>query len=294
MEILASALYWVGIVGLVLFTLRFVLDSFWSGRVKWRGSILGALFFATLVLVGYQLNHPEWEISSLGGGMEAFIAGVLTWFLFGTLGFWVVVALALWYIVYATEKFWAPSATIVFLVAIGFLSYANSVNPIDWILNNPLLSFGIVVGYVAAGVGWMLFKFRRFAKKIVELLDSVKIAFLRQHDAKDDQIPEEYISDWNEDLEGGYEKYVKESDRRFLDGGRLDSRPWHHKSRIMFWMIYWPFSLTHDLLTDLYEMVYEAVSKKLERISAELLGERVKDLDLKPTPISRRSDRHRY
>lgn len=175
--------------------------------------------------------------------MSEFFAGMLTMFVVGEIGFFVFLGCTLWLMAWAVEAMFSKFATIVFLLAAFLIATANGVNLIDTVWNNPFQTVGWLFGYVVIGVLWTFFKYDRFAAKCARA-----------------------IKEWKDRHGDKWQRHIN------IAASERDPRPEKNKERIMLWLMYWPFSMLHDLVTDFYDVVYSTISDRLNAIMVRRLG----------------------
>lgn len=121
--------------------------------------------------------------------------------------------------------------------------------------------------YFAAGLGYA-------TARLVKLLYARRDAY-KEEKAKSfgrlDGNPEEQRQKWSDSLyHRGFEDiaYDKATDKATVKVSR-------YKGRIVAWMAYWPFSMIGwvlgDLLSDLFEVIYRAVSNAYQRLADHIM-----------------------
>ena len=133
----------------------------------------------------------------------------------GTVWFWLISITAFVLVIIATEKGSGTGATITLLATLAlFFFFGNKVPLSDffsYIIKNPWPFLGAVAGYILIGVLWSICKWYFFLlKERDRCLDEQK----KYHHDNSISVPQ-----------------VR-----------------HHKSEIMVWMIYWPFSALWTIL----------------------------------------------
>lgn len=176
-----------------------------------------------------------------------------------------------WYVLLAvcvSLAFWAMDDDVVEIGGMIFLAavfcVANVVlgtgmTVVDWIVNNPLTMLGGAAGYLTLGIGWCVFRWYSLVRRARNLY--VKLA--KEHDDDVDpltRMKKAWISD----------RWPFRS-RRSLS--KLSFRPTcaDYKARITNWIAFWPLSVIwtgiREWVMDFLNVVYEALSGLLERIS---------------------------
>lgn len=176
---------------------------------------------------------------------------LLSWFLIGSLGFWVLLFLSIFIIASLVENehgFWA---FIVLASTITLLHFANANGVFSWIFNNPLLLGLYVLGYFVTGTIWVFVKWCFFLLNLKEKMKEAKT---------------KYGEKWKEQL-GTYSAYSKDN----------IPDPRNYKTEIMRWMTYWPFSMLATLLKDpirwIWKFIYIKISDTLKSISVKMFSD---------------------
>lgn len=207
---------------------------------------------------------PLFELVALGG--------IIFWILTGA----VVAAL-----VAAVDRDEPTLATFLVAGTLVFLALFTTFNPFLWMWANSGLLLLLAAAYVLIGVGWTVVKWYFFNLNIASKLRAVRDEWLKKnpryrgyegtrhlnadHKTMDGEEPVETLEhyEW---------RFVR--DHREIVGYDVDSLPLKvtkHKSRIMTWLAYWPFSAAWTLLNDplrhLYNFLYERIGGSLQAIS---------------------------
>jgi len=147
--------------------------------------------------------------------------------------------------------------TTVFCVA--NVAFGTGMAVVDWVLNNPLLMLGGAAGYLAAGIGWCVFRWyslvRRARNLYIKLAKEYDDAPPLRKDTKKDWI----TSRWTF------------HSRRYSSEDSFRPTCADYKSRITNWVAFWPLSVIwtgiREWVVDFFNMIYDAISGLLERIS---------------------------
>lgn len=148
-------------------------------------------------------------------------------------------------------------ATVIFAI---LLAIFTTVNPFVAIWNHPAMAFGLLIAYIGVGSLYSVYKYSVTFRKIVASVSKAKAEYINLNNlniAVTDPIPELYMLNWksfrynNSYYTNGYDHsyYTKER--------RID------KTRIMNWIVFWPFSAVgvfvadplHALVTHAYNMM---------------------------------------
>lgn len=97
------------------------------------------------------------------------------------------------------------------------------------------------IGYIPVGVFWSFYRWKRFCNKAVDSYNERKAA---QEQVKGTKL----INDWEE---------------RNLDSLKDKVSPGNNITRLVQWIIIWPFSVVDNVLGDIYDMIVQLVKKHL-------------------------------
>lgn len=196
-------------------------------------------------------------------------------FLLWTFWFWLLVAaeVSLLFVSTVWEKGWLAWASLaVFLAAIQLF---GDVNVLAYLWHNP---WQVVMGLAIYLMGGGIYVFPKWylyvtdhKRKYLDLRDH----FLAGKGCKDlSKVPDEYLEEWQTEWA--------------RSAGDVEFRPLarNHKTRIMDWMILWPFNFLWTLLNDpirrFFRHVYYQIAEALQRISDKVFADVVNDLERKP------------
>jgi hypothetical protein len=144
--------------------------------------------------------------------------------------------------------------------AVG-LSYLFKWHMLSFIIANPWLIIGGFAGYLVVGVGWMLFKWYLFVLKQKNRYKEAKDKFLREKKAT--ELTPDLKSDW--------------ISKSYNYGFEFNPEVSRHKSEIIAWITFWPFSaswfLIHDPITRATRFLYENLKDNLQKISDHVFGD---------------------
>jgi len=203
-------------------------------------------------------------------------------FAFGTLGFWILSVIASIAIIIALdrESGWGAIATLLGFAA-AFTLWGSGASIFGWVIANPWVLAGILLGYFVAGTFWGVAKWALKVKKEAfnareEYLD-LKHGFFKKHDVdlvnyKKTPVPEDLQAQWlaylnGDNMPGWAPKYIK----YFNKGKFIPPVVKDYKSTIILWMAFWPLSalwtLIDDFVKELYEYVYRLLADWLQSLS---------------------------
>jgi hypothetical protein len=171
--------------------------------------------------------------------MTAFFLGILAFFAFGELGFWLgIAALSVVYTI-ATERDTHGFAIFATLLAIGL--FWNVWIALGAAVAWPFLLIGIGA-YALAGGAWSVFRWFKYCR--------------------------EYIA--------SHPYTTPASGHSALAYYKNELRPGKHKSRLIGWIAYWPWSLiwniAGDTLTAIYDMLVNVYQRTADSVIKKALG----------------------
>jgi hypothetical protein len=182
-------------------------------------------------------------------------------FAVGSVGFWALLILETGLLIFLIEWGKGTFATLSLAVTLGLLYFLGDVNLFGFVIHHPItLVLGLIL-YFVAGTAWSVAKWWLFVRDMRARYDDLRADFCLEHKL-DGAIPAELQPIWLARLEA--------SGRR---GRRIEVRPRarQHRSRIVFWMAYWPWSLVWTVLNDpvrkACHLIYQHAHDYLQEIS---------------------------
>lgn len=154
------------------------------------------------------------------------------YFALGTLGFWILTFILSAIFIAAIEND-NIAVPNVLLVLFG-IAYWKSIISIDW----KYIAGGVVV-YGLVGLAWSVFRWFRHVK-----------AKITDHKRR-------------------YGEVISSSDARDIEETVDVSR---NKSRILSWIIYWPWSMIWNITGDFFNMLYESISGVYQKVVDNAMG----------------------
>lgn len=210
---------------------------------------------------------------------------LITLFALGTFWFWVLVAVHFCVLLALIEYEKTGWATFSMIATFAALYFLGDFNVVTAALRNPGLTAGIIGGYFVAGTAWSVAKWWFFVRRCREDYDKLKATFLRQNGIEGSAIPDNLKAKWKESLTSHY-RYG--SERRYSFSNGVIPKASDHKSRIMTWMCYWPWSMVWTLINDpvkrLFKQIYLQIAGMLQRISNSVFSGVEDDLREPPAP----------
>lgn len=223
------------------------------------------------------------------------LTGLLALFAIGTLPFWLLFAGLVGVILLLTELEAKELTTTVAIATIAVLWALWPTPVLPWIAENFIWLLAGLIGYVAAGAVWAVVKWTFFVSRLMEHVEPIVAKYRKAFEIQRSRypsLPDAQKKQLGEDsyvpiiYEGNAYEYdfsdeTKANERLFDNISReairiddMESFPPHptrYKSKIMFWLCYWPFSLVVTLINDpirkLFRMVYRNITRLLTGIS---------------------------
>lgn len=231
-------------------------------------------------------------------------------FFVGTLGFWLLVGLACIALVAAVEYSRPGWATLSVLGTLSLLSMFGNFNVFRAAANHPVVTLECALGYVLVGAFWSVAKWWFHVRSARECFDEEKVSWFQNHrpyrsyderftDARMkaqkefDKAAPGNTRDWAKaELSSALEnenaaKLKAEIDiqKEFGKHAKLNLIPSakREKSRIMTWMMYWPWSASWTLINDPVKRAFTAVYDQLRALFDGIVKRAFKGIDLEET-----------
>lgn len=197
-------------------------------------------------------------------------------FVFLGLYFWLLVAAASGVIFYCLDNEKGIFATVTAIVAVAAMVVFGDGRLPSYVMEHPGHLIGFILAYFAAGGLWSLAKWYLFASKKRDAYDDVKRKFLLERGVQTADVPEQHKADFRDHLLGNsdWSDTVKVLEKK-PDGTttrvtksvvKIKPIAWEHKTRIITWMTYWPWSLLWSLLDDIVRNVFRRIQRSLENL----------------------------
>ena len=193
----------------------------------------------------------------------------LTLFALGTVGFYILLGLTIFFLLGAMEHRKSGSnATFVLIVALSLFFFLGGrhdlINGVNFVIDNPSVIIPIIIGYLILGIGWSFFKWYLLLIKAKQNADERYISEIK------------YLKNRSKINGDGYEKELK-SIKDACYGER--SRPFasHHKGDIIAWMSWWPVSLTWFIINDpvrrSLNYIYNNLAGTFDKMGKRIFGD---------------------
>lgn len=201
--------------------------------------------------------------------MWAWLEGLLLLFAFGTMGFWVLLALASCLLIGLLEFTKSGWATFTLFATLVILYWAGNFT-FHWIGEHPYLFALYILGYLVTGAGWAIFKWWRFVVNLVEKYNDRKSKFLKERRIREVVIPDEFKAEWARHVRDFYDRYQPYT-VQVLNDGIVPPDPNNHKEEIYLWITFWPWSMLWFVLDEpvrkTVRAIYRSIRNSLVRIS---------------------------
>lgn len=206
-------------------------------------------------------------------------------FLFGSLLFWLLVAVELVLLFVFVEFDNGIGATISLVVFGALLQWCGNVDIISFVKTNPWQVGGGLLAYFMLGASWGVVKWWLFCKDHAEDYKDAKAKFLQSKNLSPNLpvIPENLREAWKNHLIGDWHGPLKGE----RSGLRLNEQLYvrNHKALVLRWMSFWIISMIWSFINDfvkrMFRAIYYRIANFLQRISDNIWQGANADEDLK-------------
>lgn len=161
--------------------------------------------------------------------------------------FWALLGAVLVGLVAAVDKDESFIASVLTLGTLVFLTLFTTFNPFAWVWANSGLVILLAIGYVLVGIVYSGAKWVLWNYTISRKLKAYKPDWMKAQPRRDYESLADYEARFFETA-----KY-----KLNLPSDEISPRVRNNKSRIMTWMVYWPFSFVWTVLKDPFRIVYD-------------------------------------
>lgn len=214
------------------------------------------------------------------------MSALLVLLAFGGLGFWVAVIITSCAIILCLEKESGLGAAMFGLTGLALIVGFGNLAVFPWVLANPLLILGYVLGYLGLGVVYGVFRWWLLLQDRATLYREKRAEWLVKYlstAAKDEREAleggEKLTGSALKDWQACIKEYRQKWPRVYLTKPTLN----RHKDDILAWMAYWPWSglwlLINDPVRRAFKYVYAGISKTLQRMADRIFAEIDNELD---------------
>ena len=236
----------------------------YSGYEYVRKHMKGFLFYASILAVAI-------FVVMKGPHMGVFLTGSLAALAFGTLGGWILLAIAIIAVTALVENdhevwaFFSLAATVAVLYHLRFSTLGF------FVVHHPYQLAGWVLGYFALGAGYGVVKWTSIVHEALERYNEKKAEWLHGRTMTVPgaiTTPEEALT---------FQKSL-DSDLREPPQAR------QHKGDILVWMMYWPFSglwwLINNPVVRIFRFIVARLSGVMQSISDRMFKNATADMKL--------------
>lgn len=186
-------------------------------------------------------------------------------FVFGSFGFWTLLVVSSFVLLFCVEKNHGGPATVTVIATLCLLNWFGQIPVFSYILKNPLVILPGVFGYFLIGAFWSIVKWFFYVKDQREKYDSLKENFIKQNSLSilvNEPIPDKFKELWTKSINGYYgESYRLE----------INPKVSNYKTQIFLWIAYWPLSFIWTIINDpvrkITNRIYNNIHTWLQSIS---------------------------
>lgn len=185
----------------------------------------------------------------------------MTFFLFGTIWFWIVSAAIIIGLITAVCKDSGIFSTLFSIGGLAFLQYAAKIDIIGFVNHRPWASAGIVGGYVAIGALWMIIKWQLLLKSI-----SYSYSAIREEWYEGAKLMPMFSGMTKEQVMLAFAKEgIAKAQWLASKYGvkRVPLRVRDEYPTLFFWAFYWPVSVAITVLHDSVRKMFRFIITRL-------------------------------
>ena len=194
--------------------------------------------------------------------MAGFFEFLATFFVFGSIAFWLLLLIVSLVIVWQVEGDEVGGGLAIFtmLIMLAALEYMSDVKALSYIYEHPLEILKWFCVYVIIGIAWSFAKWAWALYKVSEYAQKLYDEFNKESGKKDQS--------WAMFIKHSFNfRYYA----HIYIGGELPPQASYNKKRLVFWAMYWPWSLIWTLLgdwiTELFERLIDFLTGLYQRVS---------------------------
>jgi hypothetical protein len=176
-----------------------------------------------------------------------------TLFALGTVGFWVLSVMATLLLLLLVEFEKSGWAFITTAATVALLYFFGNSGIFGWVFANPGLVVAGVIGYVVIGALWSILKWVLFVKDRKEKFIEFRSRFMNAWSPVTAPSRTSYPG---ENAKEAFKLYMASDSSRYEREDIRMPEPRDHKSRIMHWMGYWPWSVLNSILFDFVRRIF--------------------------------------
>lgn len=191
-------------------------------------------------------------------------------FIFGTFWFWVLMAaltIELFCFMEYEVKFWGG---ISILAALLLLEFFGDIKIFSYVTLHPWLTLLYIFAYFFGGAVWAGVKWNFYTSDVSKRLVEAKASFLRSKRIADGRIPTNLTQEWHSS------HALKQARCCGYCPGTSEHR--NHKSAILRWIGYWPWSVAWFLISDLVKRIAKEIYRLIETTLQKISDYHFKDI----------------
>jgi len=221
----------------------------------------------------------------------------------GGILFWLITALFLIGVftsIYQDNGSWATGSLIFYFIV---MSLFGQFSVIGFMTANPLILIVVLASYFMAGIFWTFMKWKFYVSDSRRKFDDHKAEWLENKGISDGKITNDLKALWTEEARQ-YACNCSESPNHPYHANELRTgtqivnsikpKVRRNKSKIIFWLTYWPFSLVYALCCDAvvatWNYIYHGIGKRLQKISDNKFQDVDADFDTSNDPMSKNNE----
>lgn len=174
-------------------------------------------------------------------------------FLLGSFWFWALLLIATVAVTILSNTDYPALALVCVVVTFALLQFCGNADPVGYLWHHPLILGMIAIPYVPLAVSWSFFKWRVYVEEKDHEYKLFRAQFLRDNNVTDtSRIPDELLEKWGSKVIGRY-------------NGIANVKPLaiEHKSMIVQWMAFFPFSVAWWLCNDFFREIFNHIYYRL-------------------------------
>jgi hypothetical protein len=188
------------------------------------------------------------------------MAGILGFFAFGMLGWWVVSLLCLIWLFVAVEKTHWVSITFCIILYVLFLQFLGKLQVFEQAVNHPWEIVLSVLGYFMLGFIWSFVKWWLFVNKAAQKRLEAREKFVRGYQPFESAIPRNVRNHTDENRMA--DRWEDEVRMNGLEKPTVSK----NKGKITTWVLCWPVSFICSLLDDFVRKLVKQLVLKFHKM----------------------------
>lgn len=235
----------IDIIAIFVFGLFYALRRWWPAVVI-AGAICWFVFPGMLAGIS----------SGIVVGATLMIAFLAELFVFGSIGFWCLCAGILGGMIWFTDKEWPGCSILLAAATAAFFYLVYGVNPVVWALAHKQEAAMLVGGYFAVGTIWAVVRWAFWVQKLMDRLKP-SIEFFETTRA-----PQAAVAKGTDQYKSMLLQYLNSEAINKFDTA-FPPKLRSNKSRILFWIGFWPFSAIWTLINEPIKKIAHFIYNRL-------------------------------